>query len=66
MQDAIVIAVAVGAALWLAWRTARRLAAPGCGAPAAGQPGTGSFVSLDRLVASAARRPRDERRTPHA
>ena len=66
MQDAIVIVVAVGAALWLAWRTARRLAAPGCGAPAAGQPGAGSFVSLDRLVASAARRPRDERRTPNA
>ena len=66
MQDAIVIAVAVGAALWLAWRTARRLAAPGCGAPAAEQPGAGSFVPLDRLVASAARRPRAERGTPNA
>lgn len=55
MQDAIVIAVAVGAALWLVRRTVRRLRAPGCGAPATGQPGAPAFVPLDRLVMTGTR-----------
>lgn len=52
MQDAIAIAVAVAAGLWLAWTFWRQLAAPACGkadAPA----GADGFVPLDRLAGTA-------------
>lgn len=62
MQDVIVIAVAVGAALWLARRTIRRLRTPGCGAPATGEPGGPAFVPLDRLVMTGTRPPRQATR----
>ncbi|GDX95475.1 hypothetical protein LBMAG47_11390 [Planctomycetia bacterium] len=57
MQDAIVIAVAVGAAVWLVRMTVRRLRAPGCGGPTTGQPGAPAFVPLDRLVMTGTRPP---------
>ncbi|MFN9369286.1 MAG: hypothetical protein ACK6CT_11070 [Planctomycetia bacterium] len=62
MQDAIAIAVAIGAALWLVRRTCRRHIAPGCGGPATGQPGGRSFVPLDRLVMTGTRPPRQAAR----
>lgn len=61
-QDVIVVAIAVGAALWLVRRTIRRLRAPGCGAPATGEPGGSAFVPLDRLVMTGTRPPRQPTR----
>lgn len=54
MQDAIAIAVAVVAGLWLTRTLWRQLARPSCG-KADGPPGTDGFVPLDAL---ATRRPR--------
>jgi hypothetical protein len=62
MQDLLAIAVAVGAAAWLVRRSLRRLLAPGCAASDSHPSGGGSFVPLDRLVATAARPPRQESR----
>jgi hypothetical protein len=64
VQDAIVIAVAVGAALWLARRTIRRLLAPGCGGPATGQSGGPAFVPVERLLMTGTRPLRDAAREP--
>ncbi|MFM8415194.1 MAG: hypothetical protein ACKOCX_10770 [Planctomycetota bacterium] len=48
MQDAIAIAVALAAGLWLARTLVRQLAAPGCG-QADTPPGSDGFVPLDAL-----------------
>ena len=64
MQDAIVIAVAFGAALWLARRTIRRLLAPGCGGPATDQSGSPAFVPVERLVITGTRPLRHAPREP--
>lgn len=52
MQDTLAIAIAVGAACWLAWSLGRRLIAPPCRPPDA-PPGSDGFVSLDALGDSA-------------
>lgn len=62
MQDLIAIAVAIVAAGWLVRRSLRRLRAPGCGGSEPGPSGPGSFVSLERLVATTAGPPRQEPR----
>ena len=62
MQDAIAIAVAVAAGLWLVRTLWRQLAAPSCG-KADAPPGTDGFVPLDRLSGtSGPTRPRVPRR----
>jgi len=52
MQDFIAIAVATGAAIWLAWSLKKRFFAPPCQPP--DMPGGGDgFVSLDSLSKTA-------------
>ena len=51
MQDAIAIAIAVAAALWLARSLWRQLAAPCCGKADASR-STDGFVPLDDLTRS--------------
>jgi hypothetical protein len=50
MQDAIAIAVAVAAGVWLVRMLWRQLARPSCG-KAGGPPGADGFVPLDALSA---------------
>ena len=50
MQDAIAIAVAIAAGLWLVRTLWRQLAAPSCG-KADSPPGSDGFVPLERLTA---------------
>ena len=50
MQDAIAIAIAAIAAVWLARSLMQRLVAPPCQPPSAGPPGTDGFVPLDSLT----------------
>jgi hypothetical protein len=51
MQDAIAIAVAVAAGLWIVRTLWRQVSAPSCG-QAATPPGTDGFVPLDDLARS--------------
>jgi hypothetical protein len=51
MQDAIAIAVAIAAGVWLVRTLWRQLAAPSCG-KADSPPGSDGFVPLDRLTAA--------------
>ena len=53
MQDAIAIAIAVGAGLWLVRTLWRQVLSPGCGKAAAPGGGDG-FVPLGDLTASVA------------
>jgi hypothetical protein len=53
MQDALAIAIAVAAALWLGRTLWRQLTRPTCGPPPAGPPGSDGFVPLDTLGDSA-------------
>jgi len=55
MQDALAIAIAVAAALWLGRTLWRQLTRPTCGPPPAGPPGSDGFVPLDALGDSAAK-----------
>jgi len=49
MQDALAIAVALAAALWLGRTLWRQFARPTCGPPPAGPSGSDGFVPLDSL-----------------
>jgi len=49
MQDALAIAVALAAAVWLGRTLWRQLIRPACGPPPAGPPGSDGFVPLDTL-----------------
>ncbi|MCE9631935.1 MAG: hypothetical protein K8S94_14630 [Planctomycetia bacterium] len=49
MQDAVAIAVAIAACVWLARTLWRQLLAPGCGKPA-NPAGADGFIPLDRLT----------------
>lgn len=49
MQDAVAIAVAIAAAVWLIRTLARQLLTPGCGPPPAGPAGSDGFVPLESL-----------------
>lgn len=51
MQDILVIAIAVGAAAWLARTLLRRVMTPSCGPPPGAADG---FVPLERLAGRAA------------
>jgi hypothetical protein len=51
MQDAIAIAVAIAAGLWLVRTLWRQMAAPSCG-KVANPPGADGFVSLGDLAAT--------------
>lgn len=53
MQDMLVLAIAVGAAAWLARTLVRRVMSPSCGSP----PGdTDGFVPLERLAGTVVQR----------
>jgi len=52
MQDAIAIAIAIAAALWLGRTFWRQLQAPACGPPRDLPPGADGFVPLGDLSAS--------------
>lgn len=49
MQDALAIAVALAAALWLGRTLWRQLMRPACGPPPAGPAGSDGFVPLEDL-----------------
>ena len=49
MQDALAIAVALAAALWLGRTLWRQLSRPACGPPPAGPSGSDGFEPLDDL-----------------
>lgn len=57
MQDAIAIAIAVAAGLWLVRTLWRQVVAPSCG-KADSPPGSDGFVPLDDLVGTKSGRPR--------
>jgi len=54
MQDALAIAVAPAAAVWLGRTLWRQLSRPACGPPPSGPPGSDGFVPLDHLRRPAA------------
>ena len=49
MQDAVAVAIAAAAGLWLAWTIGRRLLAPPC-RPPDGPTGSDGFVPLDAVT----------------
>jgi hypothetical protein len=55
MQDSLAIAIAVAAAIWLAWSLGRRLFAPPCRPPDT-PPGSDGFVPLEQLGEAAKKR----------
>jgi len=52
VQDAVAIAVAIAAGLWLARTLWRQFLAPPCSPPSVGPPGSDGFVPLESLTRS--------------